>query len=86
MFSPQHGAPAPAVGARKYAQTHAISSAIGRCWPSADLTAARGGGLYDMKKLMFPGANVFNTSWFLPIKCVIPCTFLAVYHTHFSQK
>lgn len=83
MFSPQHGTAAPAVGARTYAQTHAISSAMGRCWPSADLTAARGGGLYDMKKLMFPGANVFQH---VRVSSDKACYSLHVPGFHCSQK
>lgn len=84
MFSPQHSAPAPAAGARTYAWTHAISYPIRRLWSSADLTAACGGGSDDTEKLVFPGAsaNVFYTSWLFPVKCVIPCTFLAMYHIY----
>lgn len=77
MFSPQHGAPAPAAGLRTYAQTHAISYPIRRCWPSADLTTARGGGSDDMKSFPGASASVFNTSWLFPMKRVI-----AVYHIY----
>lgn len=57
MFSPQHGAPAPATGPRTYARTHVISYPIRQRWPSADLMAACGVASDIMKKLVFSGAS-----------------------------